>query len=50
MADGKEEMAQSSDQKDIAVSSPLENTTKSRWERSWPTIACGAGLFSDGYL
>lgn len=29
---------------------PLENTRKSRWERSWPTIACGAGLFSDGYL
>lgn len=29
---------------------PLENATKSRWERSWPTIACGAGLFSDGYL
>lgn len=29
---------------------PLEDTTKSRWERSWPTIACGAGLFSDGYL
>ncbi|KAA8644338.1 hypothetical protein EYZ11_001647 [Aspergillus tanneri] len=24
--------------------------TKGRWERSWPTIACGAGLFSDGYL
>lgn len=24
--------------------------TKSRWERSWPTIACGAGLFSDGYV
>ncbi|KAI9732780.1 MAG: hypothetical protein M1834_003718 [Cirrosporium novae-zelandiae] len=29
---------------------PLEDITKSRWERSWPTIACGAGLFSDGYL
>lgn len=29
---------------------PLENLPKSRWERSWPTIACGAGLFSDGYL
>lgn len=29
---------------------PLENVAKSRWERSWPTIACGAGLFSDGYL
>lgn len=23
---------------------------KARWERSWPTIACGAGLFSDGYI
>lgn len=23
---------------------PLENIEKSRWERSWPTIACGAGL------
>ena len=29
---------------------PLENPEKGRWERSWPTIACGAGLFSDGYL
>ncbi|PKY03177.1 inorganic phosphate transporter [Aspergillus campestris IBT 28561] len=29
---------------------PLENLEKGRWERSWPTIACGAGLFSDGYL
>ncbi|KAF4554405.1 Sugar (and other) transporter-like protein 5 [Elsinoe fawcettii] len=25
-------------------------TEKSRWERLWPVIACGAGLFSDGYL
>ncbi|KAL9604654.1 MAG: hypothetical protein Q9219_000374 [cf. Caloplaca sp. 3 TL-2023] len=29
---------------------PVENPHKSRWDRSWPTIACGAGLFSDGYL
>ncbi|KAI9824768.1 MAG: hypothetical protein M1832_001596 [Thelocarpon impressellum] len=29
---------------------PIEDTEKSRWERLWPTIACGAGLFSDGYL
>ncbi|KAL3455395.1 major facilitator superfamily domain-containing protein [Aspergillus heterothallicus] len=28
----------------------LDNLPKTRWERSWPTIACGAGLFSDGYL
>lgn len=25
-------------------------TDKSRWERLWPVLACGAGLFSDGYL
>ena len=31
-------------------SAPLAETPKGRWERSWPTIACGAGLFSDGYL
>ena len=24
-------------------------TQKSRWERSWPVIACGSGLFSDGF-
>ena len=29
---------------------PLAELPKSRWERSWPTIACGAGLFSDGYI
>ncbi|KAJ5225582.1 Glycerophosphodiester transporter GIT2 [Penicillium chermesinum] len=29
---------------------PLDQVPKGRWERSWPTIACGAGLFSDGYL
>ncbi|KAG8532887.1 uncharacterized protein KY384_002765 [Bacidia gigantensis] len=34
----------------VVHGSPLENHEKSRWERSWPTIACGAGLFSDGYL
>lgn len=29
---------------------PLEQIEKSRWERTWPALACGAGLFSDGYL
>lgn len=29
---------------------PLEQVEKSRWERIWPALACGAGLFSDGYL
>lgn len=27
-----------------------DETEKSKWERLWPVIACGAGLFSDGYL
>jgi hypothetical protein len=29
---------------------PLPETLKSRWERLWPVMACGAGLFSDGYI
>ncbi|PSN75224.1 MFS general substrate transporter [Corynespora cassiicola Philippines] len=28
----------------------ISRTEKGRWERLWPVIACGAGLFSDGYL
>ena len=28
----------------------ISATEKGRWERLWPVIACGAGLFSDGYL
>ncbi|KAF2149424.1 MFS phospholipid transporter Git1 [Myriangium duriaei CBS 260.36] len=28
----------------------VANTDKTTWERLWPVIACGAGLFSDGYL
>lgn len=28
----------------------IANTDKSQWDRLWPVIACGAGLFSDGYL
>ena len=31
-------------------STSYEETEKTRWERLWPVIACGAGLFSDGYL
>lgn len=36
---------------EVAVhGAPLEDLQKTRWERSWPVIACGAGLFSDGYV
>ncbi|TVY84538.1 Major glycerophosphoinositol permease GIT3 [Lachnellula suecica] len=29
---------------------PLAEVPKSRWERIWPAMACGSGLFSDGYI
>lgn len=39
---------------DVEASPPrresISRTEKGRWERLWPVIACGAGLFSDGYL
>ena len=28
----------------------IEETGKTKWEQLWPAFACGAGLFSDGYL
>ncbi|PPJ53339.1 hypothetical protein CBER1_00974 [Cercospora berteroae] len=39
----------SEDEKAVDIS-PLAPPDKTRWQRLWPTIACGAGLFSDGYL
>ena len=35
---------------DLGNAVPLDAIEKGRWERSWPTIAAGAGLFSDGYI
>lgn len=29
---------------------PLAEIPKSKWERMWPVLACGSGLFSDGYI
>ncbi|TAQ83033.1 hypothetical protein B7494_g8643 [Chlorociboria aeruginascens] len=29
---------------------PLPLIPKTRWERIWPAMACGSGLFSDGYI
>lgn len=39
-----------SDNGERRQSVPLDQLEKSRWERLWPSFACGAGLFSDGYL
>jgi len=33
---------------DNAIVEPL--APKSQWQRIWPVMACGAGLFSDGYI
>lgn len=29
---------------------PLADLPKTKWERLWPAMACGSGLFSDGYI
>ncbi|KAL4798600.1 major facilitator superfamily domain-containing protein [Aspergillus venezuelensis] len=50
MAKDEEKIAVGEDTAPSPDAAPLENIHKSRWERSWPVIACGAGLFSDGYL
>jgi MFS family permease len=35
---------------DMEQRGTVADVEKGRWERLWPVIACGAGLFSDGYL
>lgn len=32
------------------VARNLQHTERNRWDQIWPVLACGAGLFSDGYL
>lgn len=39
-----------SSEKDVERRGSVAKSEKGRWERLWPVIACGAGLFSDGYL
>ncbi|TGO34634.1 hypothetical protein BHYA_0188g00010 [Botrytis hyacinthi] len=29
---------------------PLASVPKTKWEKLWPAMACGSGLFSDGYI
>ncbi|KAF1359134.1 glycerophosphodiester transporter [Lizonia empirigonia] len=41
---------QDSSNDDAERHTSVANVDKGRWERLWPVIACGAGLFSDGYL
>jgi hypothetical protein len=39
-----------SDSADSQNNDPLAEIPKTRWERLWPAMACGSGLFSDGYI
>jgi hypothetical protein len=39
-----------SDSVDSQNNDPLADIPKTRWERLWPAMACGSGLFSDGYI
>jgi hypothetical protein len=39
-----------SSNEDVEQRTSVANVEKGKWERLWPVIACGAGLFSDGYL
>lgn len=39
-----------SDQRYAQNSEPIIESEKSFGERIWPVMACGAGLFSDGYI
>jgi hypothetical protein len=53
MASAKEtspKLRDSSNDDDTERRGSVANADKGKWERLWPVIACGAGLFSDGYL
>lgn len=39
-----------SDVNNLANVDPLAEIPKGRWDRIWPAMACGSGLFSDGYI
>jgi MFS family permease len=39
-----------SDQQYVQNVDPLVDEHKSTWQSLWPVFACGAGLFSDGYI
>lgn len=29
---------------------PLASIPKNKWEKIWPVLACGSGLFAEGYV
>lgn len=49
-AEAHPERSLSTDKDDVEHRGSAARSEKGKWERLWPVIACGAGLFSDGYL
>lgn len=47
---GKKSSGTTADSGSDQYGDPLADIPKSRWDRLWPVMACGAGLFSDGYI
>jgi hypothetical protein len=45
-----EETSHNAGRIDYSGDVPVAELPKSFWSRIWPVFACGAGLFSDGYL
>lgn len=29
---------------------PLASVPKNKWDKIWPVLACGSGLFAEGYV
>ena len=50
MASAKESKEETSPNVELSPLGEAAPVEKGRWECLWPVIACGAGLFSDGYL
>lgn len=44
------DVVQSAPSDEVERRGSVAQTDKNTWQRLWPVIACGAGLFSDGYL
>jgi hypothetical protein len=47
---GLQPSVEKSDVAERVNETPVEVSTKTWWQRRAPVIACGSGLFSDGYL
>ncbi|KAF1937792.1 MFS general substrate transporter [Clathrospora elynae] len=50
VVEGQPEPYKPVSKEDIERRGSVAEIEKGKWDRLWPVVACGAGLFSDGYL